>query len=180
LRLPEPWLSLFSLDHAVNWEAISAIGQIVGALAVVISLIYFAREAEIRRNARAERLASMDSLIRWLGELVAHQHVRELYYRGILHFKSLKGADIVGFSMLMVQWFRIYEEMYYQQLEGHLDPRVWRGAEAGMREMNALPGVQAWWRLHSHWFDEEFGKFINQVQQTAKPPRLYREANPDQ
>jgi hypothetical protein len=31
-----------SLDHAVNWEAISAIGQIVGALAVVISLIYLA------------------------------------------------------------------------------------------------------------------------------------------
>jgi hypothetical protein len=26
----------------------------------------------------------------------------------------------------------------------------------------------------------EFAKFINQVQQTAKPPRLYREANPDQ
>jgi hypothetical protein len=32
------------MDHALNWEAISAIGQIVGALAVVISLIYLARE----------------------------------------------------------------------------------------------------------------------------------------
>jgi len=38
------------MDHAVNWEAISAIGQIVGALAVVISLIYLA--TEIRSNAR--------------------------------------------------------------------------------------------------------------------------------
>ena len=160
----------------MNWEAISAIGQIVGAIAVVISLIYLAREMEIRRNARAERLASMDSLIRWLGELVAHQHVRELYYRGILHFKSLKGADIVGFTMLMAQWFRIYEEMYYQQLEGHLDPRVWRGAEAGMREMNALPGVQAWWRLHSHWFDEGFAKFINQQQETAQASEVVSRA----
>jgi hypothetical protein len=26
------------MDHAVNWEAISAIGQIVGAFAVVMSL----------------------------------------------------------------------------------------------------------------------------------------------
>jgi hypothetical protein len=44
----------------------------------------------------------------------------------------------------------------------------------------ARPGIQAWWRLRSHWFSEEFAKFVNQVQQTAKPPRLYREANPDQ
>ena len=62
-----------------------------------------------------------------------------------------------------------------------MDPRVWRGVEVVMRDMiNACPGVQAWWHLHSHCFDEEFAKFINQQQQTAKRPRLYREANPDQ
>jgi len=38
----------------VNWEAISAIGQLVGALAVVISLIYLA--SEVRRNTRAKQL----------------------------------------------------------------------------------------------------------------------------
>jgi hypothetical protein len=32
------------MNHAVNWEAISAIGQFVGSLAVVISLIYVARD----------------------------------------------------------------------------------------------------------------------------------------
>ena len=31
---------------AVNWEAISAIGQIVGAIAVVVSLIYLARRPQ--------------------------------------------------------------------------------------------------------------------------------------
>ena len=162
----------------MNWEAISAIGQIVGALAVVISLIYLARE--IRRNARAERLASTDSLNRWLGELVAHPHVRELYYRGIHDFESLKGADIVGFSMLMDQLFYIHQELYYQRLEGHLDPRLWHWTEAPMRESIGYPGIQVWWRSRSHWFGEEFAKFIDQLQQTAKPPRMYREANPDQ
>ena len=89
----------FSLDHAVNWEAISAIGQLVGALAVVISLIYLARE--VRRNARATRHASMrsmsDALTRWVQQLSEHPHLRELYYRGIHDFDSLKGADLVGF-----------------------------------------------------------------------------------
>jgi len=51
---------LFSLDDTVNWEAISTIGQLVGALAVVISLIYLANE--VRSNARATRLAAKDGL----------------------------------------------------------------------------------------------------------------------
>ena len=94
----------------MNWEAISAIGQIVGALAVVISLIYLARE--IRSNARSARLASVDTLNRWLGELVEHPHLSELYYRGIHDFESLKGADLVRFSSLMGQLFHIYGEIY--------------------------------------------------------------------
>ena len=162
----------------MNWEAISAIGQIVGALAVVISLIYLARE--IRSNAHSARLASMDTVIRWLGELVAHPHLRELYYRGIHDFESLKGADLVGFSMLMDQLFYIYQEMYYQQLEGHLDQRVWGMTEAPIRELIGYPGIQAWWRLRSHWFGEEFVNHINQLQQTAKPARLYREPMKDE
>ena len=64
--------------------------------------------------------------------------------------------------------FRTIENVYYRHLDGHLDPRVWRGLEAVMREINATPGVQAWWRSNSRWFGgEEFAKFINQQQQAA-------------
>jgi hypothetical protein len=166
----------------VNWEAISAIGQIVGALAVVISLIYLANQ--VHSNARATRLASMrtmsDAVNRWAQQLAEHPQLRELYYRGIHDFESLKGADLVGFSAVMVEAFRHYEGLYCLQSARHLDPRLWRGWEAGMRDINGYPGVQAWWRSRSHWFSEEFGKHINQLQQTAKPPRLYREPNTDQ
>ena len=161
------------MNHAVNWEAISAIGQIVGALAVVISLIYVARE--IRTNARSARVASLHDVNRWLGELVTHPHVRELYYRGIHDFESLKGADIVGFANFMNQGFFIFQELYYQQLDGHLDPRIWGPSEAAMRDLNAYPGVQGWWRVRSHYFNKDFANYINQLQQTAKHPRWYGE-----
>ena len=162
----------------MNWEAISAIGQIVGAFAVVISLIYLARE--IRSNAHAARLASMDTLNRWLGELVVHPHLGELYYRGIRDFESLEDADLIGFSVLMVEAFRLYEEVYSQRLEGQLGPRLWRGFEAGMRDLNAYPGVQGWWRVRSQYFNKEFANYINQLQQTAKPPRYIRKPVEDQ
>jgi hypothetical protein len=39
----------------MNWEAVSAIGQIVGAVGVIISVIYLA--LQVRSNARQTRLA---------------------------------------------------------------------------------------------------------------------------
>ena len=162
----------------MNWEAISAIGQIVGAIAVVISVLYLARE--IRSNARAARVASLETLIRWLGQLAEHPHLRELYHRGIHDFDSLGGADLVGFGVLMNQLFHIIQETYYQHADGHLDPRVWRSTEVSVRELIAYPGIQAWWRLRSHWFSEEFVNYVNQLQQTAGPPTMYREPMKDE
>jgi hypothetical protein len=92
----------------VNWEAISAIGQLVGALAVVISLIYLA--SEVRGSARATRIASERSLVEMFIQFpqqLTESHLSELYYRGIQDFESLKGAEIVRFSALMDQMFKL-------------------------------------------------------------------------
>ena len=160
----------------MNWEAISAIGQIVGALAVVVSLIYLARQ--VRSSARETRRAAMrstlDAFNRFAQQITAHPDLAELRNRGFHDYESLEGTDRSRFDSYMHGVFRTVEDAYYQHLEGHFDPRRFRGLEAVLREINTTPAVQAWWRSHSHWFGgEEFAKFINQQQQTAKPPRSY-------
>ena len=161
----------------MNWEAISAIGQIVGAIGVVVSLIYVA--TEVRNSARATQLASRRSISEIFTllsrQLAEHPDLRELYYRGLHDFESLEGADLVGFGVLVQGLFRLWEEAYYRHLEGHLDARVWYGWEAAMNDLNGYPGVLGWWRLRSHWFHEDFAKHVNKRQQAAKPPRMYRE-----
>jgi hypothetical protein len=168
---------------AVNWEAISAIGQLVGAFAVVISVLYLA--VQVRSNARETRRAAMrstlDALTRFAHQVAEHADLAELRNRGFRDFESLEDTDRARFNSYMHSLFRIVEDVYYQRSDGHLDPHRWRGLEAVMRDVNTAPGVQAWWRSHSHWFDgEEFVKFINQQQQTAKPPKMFGEAKPDQ
>jgi len=170
------------MNHAVNWEAISAIGQIVGAIALVISLIYVA--SEVRRNTRATHLAAIrsmhDAFNRWIQQIAEHPHLTEVYNRGIHDFESLEGTDLIRFFSLMHGAFRNHEEIYHLQAKGHLEEDVWRGWEAVIRDINAYPGVQAWWRLRSHWFSEKFVKFIDQAQQSAGPPRMYREPTKDE
>lgn len=161
----------------MNWEAISALGQIIGAIAVVISVIYLA--LQVRGNARQTRLASMramgDAFNRFLHGLAGNSQMGELWYRGVTDYESIQGGDLPRFNALIDHLFRIFEEMFYQKLEGHLDPRVWRGFEAPMRDIIAYPGIQTWWHSRCHWFSKEFGEFINEMVRVAKPPSLYRE-----
>jgi hypothetical protein len=78
----------------VNWEAISAIGQLVGAIAVVISLVYLA--SAVRSNTHATRLAAMrstlDFLNRFTQQITEHADLAELRNRGFDDFESLEGA----------------------------------------------------------------------------------------
>ena len=169
------------MNHAVNWEAIGAIGQVVGAIAVVISLIYSAKE--VRRNTGATHLAAMrsmhDAYNHWIQLLAQCPDLNDVYNRGIHDFESLEGNDRKRFFVLMNGEFRNFEEIYYLKAKGHLEEDVWRGWEAPMRDVHGYPGVQVWWRLRSHWFSERFVKFIDQQHQTAKPPSGFREAIPD-
>jgi len=161
----------------VNWGAVSAIGQVVGAAAVVISLIYLAHE--VRSTARATRLESMrslsDAINQFFRTIAQDAELADFFYRGMHDFGANKGGNLLRFSALVDYMFRIYEDMYYQHLEGRLDPRVWRGFEAIMRDMNAYPGIQAWWGSRSHWFSDQFRKFVAQHQAVAGTPSLYGE-----
>jgi hypothetical protein len=122
----------------------------------------------------------LDFLNRLNQQVAEHADLAELRSRGFRDFESLEGSDLARFNSYMHSVFRTVESAYYQHLDGHADPRVWRGMEVVLREVNAFPGVQAWWRLRSHWFDDAFAKFIDRHQQTAKPPRLFGEPMGDE
>ena len=113
----------------MNWEAISAIGQIVGAIAVVVSLLYLARE--IRTNASAARPASVSAFNRWLGQLAQNPHLAELWNRGIQDFESLEAGDRQRFIAAILSSFKSLRRCIIT---------IWRGIwthACGMRSKRA-------------------------------------------
>jgi hypothetical protein len=76
----------------LNWDAIGAIGEIIGAIAVVLSLVFLG--VQLRQNTRAmdernklERTAALDrhtdSVSRWRGDLARHEDLAEIWYKGL-------------------------------------------------------------------------------------------------
>ena len=50
----------------MNWEAIGAVGEVIGALAVVVTLLYLARQS--KNNTSAINRAAVQATLRGRGE----------------------------------------------------------------------------------------------------------------
>jgi len=78
----------------MNWEAIGAIGEILGAAAVVVSLIYLA--VQIRANHKEVRLAAMHEISVEFRESIstfADPQMAELFTRVNLQDDTLTDAE---------------------------------------------------------------------------------------
>jgi len=162
----------------MNWDAIGAVGEAVGAAGVIISLLYLA--VQIRGDARAKRIATTHEQSvasrEVLLSIADNPGLADLFLRGLNDFTSLNGAELPRFSALLSHMCRMWEDQFFQWSEGHFDLRVWRGIEASLDDMFAFPGLQAWWKTRSHWYGEPFHSLIEKKIAEGKAPTMYGEA----
>jgi hypothetical protein len=162
----------------MNWEAIGAVGEVLGAAGVIISLLYLA--VQIRGDARAKRAATTHDRALASGELLLaianNPGLAELYSRGVRDFSSLNNAELPRFSGLILHMCRIWEDQFLQWSEGYLDPRVWHGLDAAIDDFLTLPGMQAWWKTRSHWYSEQFQSLIESKLSERRPQAMYGES----
>lgn len=87
----------------MNWEALGAVGEIVGALAVVVTLIYLA--VQTRQNTEAVRHAFargvMEDANAWRFKIVEDPAVSELFRNGLRDPASLDANDRYRFRMFL-------------------------------------------------------------------------------
>jgi hypothetical protein len=88
---------------SVNWDALGALGEIVGAAAVVITLVYLA--VQTRQNTEAVRHAFargvMEDANAWRFKIVENPDVSELFRNGLRDPESLDANDKYRFRMLL-------------------------------------------------------------------------------
>ena len=78
----------------MNWEMISAVGRMLGAIGVIISIIYLA--AKIRNQNKESRRAAMNVLTTHWSDLnrslVENPELATLWIRALRSFDELDGA----------------------------------------------------------------------------------------
>ena len=119
----------------MNWEAIGAIGEILGAVAVVISLIYLA--LQIRTQNVESRLAAMHEISVGFRDSIstfADPQMAELFVRANCGEEPLTESETLQLVVGIQRIFRVWEEAYGQHLRGRLDAEIW---EAMIRQYSS-------------------------------------------
>jgi hypothetical protein len=161
----------------VNWEAIGAVGEVVGALGVVITLAYLA--SQIRNQNRESRLSAVTELTtQWNGFLASFVEVpdlAEVWTKGIKDFSSLSESETVQFSSQCGRFMRLVSGLRDQHEQGRLDASAWEGIRRTLDDVTRYPGVKTWWPTRSHWYSDDFIAFVSPYVRTAEPARMYKE-----
>ena len=148
----------------MNWEALGAVGEIVGAAGVIVSLLYLA--SQVRGNSRQLRHASaqavLDKLNGLIGQLAFTEGAGSIWTRGLSGLDQLEDdEELVRFSSMLLQAFWAYEEVLYYRDAGLIEDWAWSHAKAPVEHFMRTPGFQQWWALRKDWFGVEFQAHVD-------------------
>ena len=94
----------------MNWDAIGAVAEIVGALTILLSVIYVAVQLR-QSNTIAQGEAERDLHNHWmhgLESLVADKWTTETFLRGLADFDSLTSVEKTRLSYKLIELNVIY------------------------------------------------------------------------
>ena len=165
----------------MNWEMLSAIGQMVAAIGVIPSLIYLA--IQIREQNKERRRAGINILTAQWSELVkSAQESREfaaLFLQGVRSFDSLDAPDKLRFTAFFTRYTRNCEGMFIYYRDGALDKPLWEEVERTIADYFAYHGVREGWATRKHWLTDEFRVTVEGIIAKNPEPKLYAAYNLD-
>jgi hypothetical protein len=149
----------------MNWDAVGAVGEIVGALAVLITLIYLS--VQIRQNTKVARSAALDSSITALStirdRIFCGREIAILYDLGCEDPESLDRADLTRFRLLLTNILLAVMNLYENSKDSGISQSFWANMKPNIQRVFASKGGRWFWNQYRHEFEDEFAQVIDQI-----------------
>src|SRR5262245_54004891 len=159
----------------MNWEMLTAIGQLATVCIGVPSVIYFA--IQLREQNRERRQAAVNALTVQWSDLTKALHedgeFAAIFLRGVHSFNDLDAVSKVRFSAFENRFFKNFEGMYYSRREGILSLELWEEIDRTMSDFLAYDGVRQWWETRKHWHTETFVDVVDALIAKDQKPTAY-------
>jgi hypothetical protein len=149
----------------MEWDAIGAIAELLGALGVIASLFYVA--SQIRRNSSAleasTNQAVSDSTQQRLLAPAENPALAAALANARSDFAALTPAERVQLAFFSRATFRGIQNAFFQHRQGLLSEAAWQDYEAIIRNNLNRPDVPAWWPTERETYDEEFAECVDRL-----------------
>jgi hypothetical protein len=150
----------------MNWEAISAVSQLVGSLAVVISVLYLA--VQLRSSTRVARVAAQDAAAAALRDVtkpfMENAELGRVWRTGLENLEALSAEDQARFFHAAYQFMKALETIHYHYVYGLLDAQLWEGWRELLRHYVATPGIHYYLTQRGPVFSQRFRQFIAELE----------------
>jgi len=139
----------------MDLNALGNIGEFVGAIGVIISLIYVS--VQLRQNTKAVRATAYQEVsqnsVELLSLIIADAEMAEIWGRGLdAGEDSLTTTERFRWHAMLLATFRHWDNLNYQYRNGTLDHEIWKSYQFMIRSYLVRPGFRDWWRRHQDAF----------------------------
>ncbi len=143
----------------VNWEAIGAIGELIGGVAVIATLIYLA--VQLRQNTKGIRAQSYYNVVSGKNalyqELAANTELVKIVLQGLAADPPLSSViDGVRTHLMLYAFMNEFETTYLLFKADAVEEDIWLRDKAQMAGMIGFPGMINWWSLAKQYFHKDF------------------------
>lgn len=152
-----------------NWDAISAISQLIGSVAVVFSVLYLA--LQVHRSTRVAKLATQDAAATALRDvtkpLMENADLERIWRVGLEDIGALSVEERARFFHAAYQFLKAFETIHFHHVYGLMDRELFKGWHGLLRHYILAPGMAHYWKLRPDIFSDRFRKFVDSL---APPP----------
>jgi len=149
----------------INLQSLANLGEIVGAAAVVASLLYLAVQVRQGTNAQRtenyaralERISSVQSA------LSLDSEISRIFASGVQDTSSLTPLEKIRFTWALYESFDAFEFMFHTYEINQIPEEVWERWSATVAWWMSFPGVQAWWQSRPVQFSRSFTLFVESI-----------------
>lgn len=149
----------------MNWAALSAVGEIIGAITVLVTLAYLA--VQIRQNTRAVQSSATDSSINRISvlrqSLAENAELASLYLKGGNDPQQLDELEALRYRMLLHSMFLSLSNVFSQTKYTNLPTSNWESQTPIVVRMISSPGGTWFWENYRTEFESEFRDEVDRL-----------------
>ncbi len=156
----------------------ASFAEIIGALAIIISLVYVG--IQVNDSAGAVRSASANdanvALQAFYLQVGADRETSSTMYRGLMSEQALTNEEEYQFLMIVHGAFLGFQNSYLLVEEGTLDEEHLNFLDTTIANIHRLPGMKRYWRQRRSYLHPGFVEWVDRrsVQGTETTMDLYK------
>lgn len=157
----------------------ASIAEIVGAFAVVISLIYVG--IQVNDSAIAVRSAAANdanvALQNWYLEIGSDEQASGLFYRALTSEEAMPAEQEFQFLMMFHGVFLAFQNAFLLAEEGSIDSDIRDSLAAVILGVKDLPGMERYWQQRRSYLHPDFAIYIETLfaMESETPDDIYSE-----